>query len=181
MVNYEVIQELYTKQECLELTKLYQKYINAKEPTHLTATGKNVDVSLMPIWAAEQLLQKFFNEINYFNSRYFGYDIEPFGKIMSTINFNNYTVGKEYPWHRDASPFPHEDIKLTAILNLSTEKYTGGEFELFLGDHQDGLIKDFGEPGSMIIFPSFIYHRVKPVTKGKRLSLSYWVYGKSFK
>ena len=35
--------------------------------------------------------------------------------------------------------------------------------------------------GSIIIFPSFVWHRVKPVTKGTRYSLVMWNLGKPFK
>ena len=35
--------------------------------------------------------------------------------------------------------------------------------------------------GSIIVFPSFVWHRVKPVTKGTRYSLVIWNLGYPFK
>ena len=35
--------------------------------------------------------------------------------------------------------------------------------------------------GSVIVFPSFVEHRVKPVTRGKRYSLVIWSLGRSFR
>jgi PKHD-type hydroxylase len=35
--------------------------------------------------------------------------------------------------------------------------------------------------GSIIVFPSFVWHRVKPVTKGTRYSLVMWNLGYPFK
>jgi PKHD-type hydroxylase len=35
--------------------------------------------------------------------------------------------------------------------------------------------------GSIIIFPSFVWHRVKPVTEGTRYSLVLWNLGKPYK
>ena len=35
--------------------------------------------------------------------------------------------------------------------------------------------------GSIIVFPSFVWHRVKPVTSGTRYSLVVWHLGRSFK
>ena len=41
--------------------------------------------------------------------------------------------------------------------------------------------KHFKPRGSIIIFPSHLWHRVKPVTKGTRYSLVIWALGKPFK
>lgn len=35
--------------------------------------------------------------------------------------------------------------------------------------------------GSVIIFPSYVWHRVKPVTRGKRYSLVVWNLGHPFR
>jgi len=35
--------------------------------------------------------------------------------------------------------------------------------------------------GSIIVFPSHIYHQVKPVTEGTRYSLVIWCLGKPFR
>ena len=37
------------------------------------------------------------------------------------------------------------------------------------------------EQGTLILFPSYILHEVKPITKGERNSLVTWVTGKPFK
>ena len=35
--------------------------------------------------------------------------------------------------------------------------------------------------GSLVVFPSFVKHRVKPVTKGTRYSLVIWNLGQPYK
>ena len=35
--------------------------------------------------------------------------------------------------------------------------------------------------GSIVVFPSFVWHRVKPITKGSRYSLVVWNLGDPFK
>ena len=37
-----------------------------------------------------------------------------------------------------------------------------------------------GDQGKLIMFPSYVLHEVKPVTKGERNSLVCWVTGKPF-
>ena len=73
-------------------------------------------------------------------------------------------------------------------LNLSDpEDYTGGELEF---DYNDGgpindsniyVCKEILPKGSMVVFPSHIWHRVKPVTSGERNSLVIWNLGYPFR
>ena len=39
------------------------------------------------------------------------------------------------------------------------------------------MAKEVAEKGSLIVFPSFVWHRVKPVTKGVRYSMPTWHLG----
>jgi predicted 2-oxoglutarate/Fe(II)-dependent dioxygenase YbiX len=41
--------------------------------------------------------------------------------------------------------------------------------------------KDILSRGTVIVFPSFVWHKVAPVTKGTRYSLVNWSLGKPFK
>jgi PKHD-type hydroxylase len=42
------------------------------------------------------------------------------------------------------------------------------------------FIKDTREKGTLVFFPSFVWHRVTPVTSGTRYSLVLWSAGKPF-
>ena len=41
--------------------------------------------------------------------------------------------------------------------------------------------KEILEKGSLVVFPSFVWHQVKPVTKGTRYSLVIWNLGSQFR
>jgi PKHD-type hydroxylase len=56
--------------------------------------------------------------------------------------------------------------------------YEGGDLE-FLNSVTKKA--DLRKKGSIIIFPSFLAHRVTPVTKGTRLSLVGWIHGETYK
>ena len=43
------------------------------------------------------------------------------------------------------------------------------------------ICKDILPKGSLVVFPSFVWHRVKPVKKGSRYSLVIWNLGWPFK
>ena len=67
------------------------------------------------------------------------------------------------------------------------KKFKGGELELDFGRKGNKntssikVDKPFNtKRGSIIFFPSFVWHRVKPVTKGTRYSLVCWTIGNPF-
>jgi len=55
--------------------------------------------------------------------------------------------------------------------------YEGGEFEFLLVTDELGP----RSRGSLIAFPSYLAHRVRPVTSGTRLSLVSWIGGPPFR
>jgi len=76
--------------------------------------------------------------------------------------------------------------KLSVTVNLSSqEEYEGGNLMFDFGEHTEidrfHICEEAREQGSIIIFPSFVYHKVEPVTKGTRYSLVMWNLGKPLK
>ena len=77
--------------------------------------------------------------------------------------------------------------KLSLTLQLTDKtKYKGGDFQFkWIQDKKDLVnvitIDDAKDLGTIIIFPSFIWHQVLPITKGKRESLVNWSVGNAFK
>lgn len=101
--------------------------------------------------------------------------------------FTVYSKGQHYDWHVDSSPATgtEKNRKMSFTLNLSDPKtYKGGEFEFDYRDIPRGKrierITQATEKGSCILFPSYICHRVKPVTKGVRYSLVVWLEGNNW-
>lgn len=109
------------------------------------------------------------------NRTNFGIDIVAPYELQFT-EYHGDVQGK-YDWHQDvwlesSRPF---DRKLSVVVQLSDpEDYEGGAFEFFCVQ-QPGA--SFAPRGSMLIFPSFLQHRVLPVTWGVRRSLVTWVEG----
>ena len=113
------------------------------------------------------------------NNLNFGFDLHQLTS-QKILNYNTYTEGEEYSWHIDASSkSPVSDIKLTCLLNLSEEKYEGGELILFKGE--EVLCKEFNEPGSAVVFPSFTNHKVNKLISGTRSTLALWMSGPKFR
>ena len=97
------------------------------------------------------------------------------------FQFTEYKKNQHYGWHPDS--FVNDKIirKLSGIMVLSDPNdYVGGEIEFRT---PKGEIIRIEKPprGTVIIFPSFVYHRVKPVKSGTRYSLVVWANGENFK
>ena len=111
------------------------------------------------------------------NNDYFKYDLDHFD---SGIQATRYEVGQKYEWHiDDIGIVEGKQRKLSMSLVLESE-FKGGELEIFDADKHTTLSFDI-KPGNIVIFPSWISHRVQPVTSGTRYSLVAWMNGPEFK
>lgn len=86
-----------------------------------------------------------------------------------------------YNWHVDTEPpkeFGGFQRKLTCVILLNDpSEFEGGCLEFEGAEGKPILTKQ----GSIVVFPSFIKHRVTPVTKGVRYSATAWAYGPAFR
>lgn len=109
------------------------------------------------------------------------------------MQFTVYKPGQYYHWHADQNAdvysedhynpnFKGKYRKLSVILHLSDPKdFVGGELEFEMGRNDTRICSEIKSQGSIVVFPSFINHRVHPVTEGTRYSLVMWALGKPFK
>ena len=117
--------------------------------------------------------------------------------FSESCQFTKYKFDQFYDWHCDSwnkpydkpdDPNSHGKIrKLSATVSLSDEtEYEGGDFQFNWIDtaKKDLLnittVEDAKDIGTVIVFPSFIWHQILPITKGKRESLVNWSIGTPF-
>ena len=88
----------------------------------------------------------------------------------------------------DNDPSNGKIRKLSVTVTLSDPKdYKGGELEFDFRnqdpDKKPNIKKciEILPKGSLVVFPSFVWHRVCPVKKGERKSLVIWNLGWPFK
>jgi PKHD-type hydroxylase len=100
--------------------------------------------------------------------------------IVDDIQFTEYEAGGgHYDWHVDIGPSTISHRKISIVIQLSDpNEYSGGDLELQPGNFSFAVPKN---KGAVILFPSFMLHRVTPVTSGLRRSLVLWVGGGHFK
>ena len=98
--------------------------------------------------------------------------------------FTKYKLNQYYHWHedQDAKPNEHGTIrKLSCSVQLChPHEYEGGDLQ-FHTPHGEFTVNEIKPKGSICIFPSFVKHRVKPVTSGIRQSLVIWSLGKPYR
>jgi PKHD-type hydroxylase len=114
-----------------------------------------------------------------------------------------YKKNQFYNWHIDQfqDPYPDNDKhvshrnkirKLSTVVALSNgSEYEGGDFEMDFRNNRPvknakeasniDTISHLRKKGTVIVFPSFVWHRVTPVLSGTRYSLVSWSLGDPFK
>jgi PKHD-type hydroxylase len=112
------------------------------------------------------------------NSECFGFDLNGFREFQIA----EYREGGHYDEHFDMRMDNRASVRklgITVQLSDSTD-YSGGEFMFTedIGTPNQDIIK---QKGTVIVFPSFLYHKVNPVSKGKRYSLVGWYEGNNWK
>ena len=96
---------------------------------------------------------------------------------MEKIQMSRYPVGGHYNWHMDSkAPVNNEQRKLSIVMLLNDD-FEGGHLELATNQGQNVLKSQ----GDIVVFPSFLNHRVHPVTKGTRYTAVSWAYGPTFR
>lgn len=112
------------------------------------------------------------------NATHFGFDLIG----VQAIQYAEYDAndGGCYEAHRDT--FREQVIrKLSLSIQLTDPAdYDGGDLQLFINDLTTPVVASRTR-GDGLIFPSYVVHRVAPVTQGRRRALVSWAVGPEFR
>ena len=172
--------------------------------------GRGRDLKKQPLNKKEikDLKKKRNSSIVWMNDRWIYNEIQPYiheanksagwnfnWNWSESCQFTKYKPGQYYDWHCDSWEIPYKEKgpregkvrKLSVTVSLSDEKdYKGGELEFDFRQtdpdkqRRTDVCKHIVSKGSLVVFPSFVWHRVKRVTKGVRYSLVMWNLGYPF-
>ena len=118
------------------------------------------------------------------------FDIE----TVEEVQLTRYQEGDFYSWHVDGTSdslstyntpdnkFKNGYVKKISMTILLNDDFDGGEFQ-FSSSRKEKINISTPElkTGSIIFFPPWMEHRVKPIIKGTRYSLVGWFLGYPFK
>ena len=111
-------------------------------------------------------------------------------KAAESCQITRYKKGGFYNFHRDGNgdhlsvynnpqnAFMHGHVRKLSMSLMLNDNFEGGAFEFAsYGKERCEITPIEAERGSVIVFPSWMEHRVAPVTKGIRYSLVNWFVG----
>lgn len=109
----------------------------------------------------------------------FGFDLTDFGESPQVARYGAEREG-HFGWHSDIGAGQWAaKRKLTIVVQLSDpDAYDGGALELWPDSNVATAPR---ARGMATVFPSFVLHRVTPVTSGTRWSLTLWSHGPAFR
>jgi hypothetical protein len=83
--------------------------------------------------------------------------------------YSEYQPGQYYAWHRDRAPY----LTYNLVIEAARE---GGEFEMTtqVAEPFSATERVANRSNTLIIFPSYLVHQVRPVIQGTRRTLQYF-------
>ncbi len=192
----EVINYANSKKEVMARTGGFgDKKLNKEDIKNLQRKRKSDLVWLDDTWIYKEI-HPYIHEANKKAGWNFDWD------RSESCQFTKYKLNQYYDWHCDSWDKPYErknkndpdhgkirKLSVTCQLTDGSE-YTGGELEFDFRNYDPHMreenkhlvkAKEILPKGSIIVFPSFLWHRVKPVTSGVRYSLVLWNLGYPFR
>jgi PKHD-type hydroxylase len=134
----------------------------------------------------EWIFNKLNNCIEYINDAYFNYDLNGY-EVYQYAEYDSTKLGK-YDYHMDLSnngsnlqegeTIETRKLSFSLLLNDPDVDFDGGDFVIKLGEEDTKI--EF-KKGRIVFFPSYLLHKVTPVTKGIRKSLVVWITGPKFR
>lgn len=113
------------------------------------------------------------------NSTLWDFDLISAPEMIQYTEYYDHNSGK-YDWHQDIGDGIPSLRKISITVQLSDpSEYEGGELQLWGGG--ESIITAPKGKGNVVIFPSYMMHRITPVTKGTRTSFVLWLGGEHYK
>ena len=122
-----------------------------------------------------QIREKIWSYVSQANLNAFG--VEVLNKSPFQYTEYHASDGGHYDWHTDVNWNGDTDLdrKLSVTVQLSDPSdYEGGSFEI---NECENPGPESRAKGTVLIFPSYLMHRVLPITSGCRRSLVSWYEG----
>jgi PKHD-type hydroxylase len=178
-LNYYYFTDAFTPEELVKIIEIGDKLPKQKATTvgndseEIESSYRLSEISWIPDNPeTEWIYEKISDYAKTANEAMWNFDIWGYQDLLQYTKY--YDNGGHYDWHADLGP-GISNRKLSCVLQLSTpEEYEGGELEMNPGGSIMSVPKGLG---TLCFFPSFLLHRVTPLTSGTRKSLVTWLCG----
>jgi PKHD-type hydroxylase len=172
---------VFTSEECDRIIATF-----FKNESHIGAVDEGkVDLSVRSVkyreltfspeqhWIGERILQKVIEA----NNNLYRFQLAR----LDEFKILEYSSGDFYDWHTDIGKYETACTRKISIIVFLSDRseYEGGQLIWHMTDFKDKVIIT-QEKGSLVLFPSYMPHKVEKVTSGTRKVLLAWVHGNSF-
>lgn len=178
--KFAYLNNAFTPDQCNAIIKIGRN-LGLEEAKVGDVVTKDIDFRLSKIsWIfpgqnTEWIFRALTDAVQVLNEQYFRFDLTAFSEGLQFTEYSS--PGGMYSPHVDCGSSSVR--KLSISVQLSDENdYDGGDVVCNYGYHGDVLPRT---QGTVLAFPSYALHGVKPVTRGTRYSLVAWVTGPQFK
>lgn len=177
----------FTSSELDEIDAMFEKNKGKEFKAYVGSTNKKYDGATRETDISfeyfnpdsEWMYHKIVKIVKTLNTQYYNFDI----RSAEPTQFGTYKAsnGGHFDWHMDAQTdiVTNNMRKLSIILFMSDPTtYEGGKFQIFVGSKEVDIDT---RRGMLLMFPSYLVHRVTPITKGIRRTVVTWCSGPLFK
>ena len=172
----------FTKEECEKILKQNEKLYPIKSTIGAGENEGTYDPSIRAVDTynielteeTEWIFKKIAAAVGQANAEYYRYNLLGITHALQLLHYKSEENG-HYDWHMDCGEGMSATRKISLSIPLTDRAaYEGGDLEI----NNNGVqIKATDEQGSITFFPSYLPHRVTPVTKGERWVIVVWVHG----
>lgn len=177
-----IIKSLFTEAETGEIIRLSSR--SDRSAASLVGGAMHHNIRRASVaWlddagTAKWVMDRIVDAVAEANRASFGFRLDGFDEKLQVATYGANEQG-HFDWHSDRGGGPlAARRKLTIVAQLSKPgTYEGGELQLNPAGQPFAASREIGDA---IVFASFVLHRVTPVTRGERHSLTCWVHGPDF-
>lgn len=180
LTNYFFYRGEFTDEDIEQIEKIAQNYSteNGNVSGNINKDYRNSKISWIPKdQDSLPIYEKLIFYIKDANEKMWNFNLSSINEDLQYTVYNGEEKG-HYDWHLDFGGITTSTRKLSMVIQLSDEEdYTGGELQFLINR---SVLNAPKTKGTIILFPSYITHRVKAVESGVRKSLVLWVHGPHF-
>ena len=170
----------FSKEECKQIIE-----ISRQVPDHEAVTGDGLGArsysrrkskvrEVYPDPSTDWVFQKLETALIQLNTQQYRFEVAGF---YEGAQIYEYPVGGNLDWHMDIAKGYMSNRKLSMSVQLSEpDDYDGGNLEFM--DFDETAPRGIGD---LIVFPSYLMHRVSEITRGTRYCWVSWVHGPAFR
>jgi len=186
--THYIKENAFSKSFCEKIMKIgYQRKLELAKIQDGNQVNRKSHISFL---SDDELLKEVTPVVNEANEKTgWNFLLREFEPLQYTI----YNIRDHYDWHIDTHAKAYKNglvrkLSFTICLNddeTENNNYKGGKFEICVPHpryqkHKYFKFKETFKQGTIIVFPSHIWHKVHPITSGTRKVLVGWVVGKPF-